>query len=236
MKALKICVLFALAGLITTKAHAQLPVRSFDEKDLQQLNLDSLKKDFGNHKQIPSEYQVQILTALRYYPELKNVPIEFKIENSCCAPLTTAPKLLSVLRHKQRRSFVITIRNLRNKQLQPILFKNLDFNSQVGVLGHELGHVVDFNRQSTLRLIANGIRHISPKYIDHFEFNTDSICIAHGLGHQLLSWSVYVRKTLYRKNWLGAGDADETTSSRERYMNPSTIKKKIASTSIYHSL
>jgi hypothetical protein len=44
MKPLQICWLFALAGFITTKAFAQQPVESFDEKDLQQLNLDSLKK------------------------------------------------------------------------------------------------------------------------------------------------------------------------------------------------
>jgi hypothetical protein len=236
MKPIKDWLCFVLASLPAFGLYAQEPVKSFNEKELQQADLQHLTKEFGKNKQIPAEYRVQILTALRYYPELKNVPIRFKIEASCCAPLTTTPKLASIFKRKHKRSFVITIRNLRNKELQPILFKNLDFNAQIGVIGHELGHVIDFNRQSTLRLIVNGIRHISPKYIDHFEYSTDSICIAHGLGHQLLSWSVYVRKSLHRKNWLGAGDADETTTLRERYMNPSTIKKRIASTPIYFNL
>jgi len=236
MKRIKALPCFVLVSMLTFVLSAQAPVKSFNEKELEQAGLQKLEKEFGKSKQIPAEYRIQILTALRYYPELKNAPIRFKIESSCCAPLTTTPKLTSIFKRKHKRSFVITIRNLRNKELQPILFKNLDFNAQIGVIGHELGHVTDFNRQSSLRLIVNGIRHISPKYIDQFEYSTDSICIAHGLGHQLLSWSVYVRKSLYRKNWLGAGDADETTSSRERYMNPSTIRKRIAGDPIYHNL
>jgi hypothetical protein len=112
----------------------------------------------------------------------------------------------------------------------------MDFNAQVGIIGHELAHVADFKQRSLLSLIGSGIGHIfSARYIDRFEFRTDSICIAHGLGYQLFSWSNFIRNTMHTKNWQGADNINKMPMMRERYMNPSTIEKYIREMPVYKS-
>jgi hypothetical protein len=119
--------------------------------------------------------------------------------------------------------------------LMPILFQNLPFNAQIGVIGHELGHVIEFSSMVMPKIVEHAASSVSSKYVDHFEYKTDSICIAHGLGYQLLEWSMYVRQTMHKDNWDGADNAHDPMT-RERYMNPSTIKKRINQLPLYQGV
>src|SRR5436853_7397926 len=102
----------------------------------------------------------------------------------------------------------------------------MDFNVQSGIIGHELSHIADFKQRSLLSMIDSGIQHLfSSRYIDRVEFRTDSICLAHGLGYQLLAWSTFIRNTMHTKNWQGAYNTDKMPTMHERYINPSTIEK-----------
>ena len=224
-----------LISVFSFKFHAAQQRLEFQPGSLSEEVLARLQDEFAGNKNIPSEYRQQILIALSFFPELKNTAIDFRIRHTDKAPLTTVPGFWSLWKKPMKRTYVITIRNMRSKTLQPILFENLPFNAQIGVIGHELSHVTDFQGQTFLQLIWGGIQHISYRYIDRFEFKTDSICVAHGLGYQLLAWSEYVRQSLHRNNWIGAGSEPETCSGRERYMNPSTILKRIQSEPVYQS-
>jgi hypothetical protein len=183
------------------------------------------------NKQYPSQYEKQILIALSYYPELRDRHIIFRIRNRH-TPLSTRSTWRGLLQPKHKRRFVITISDKTEPFLEKILFKNLPFNAQVGVIGHELGHVTDFSRMSFAKILQHATRHVSPRYVDRFEFRTDSICIAHGLGYQMLDWSVYVRTALHRMDWIGP-DKAHNPMNKERYMNPSTIIKRIEENPAY---
>ena len=74
--------------------------------------------------------------------------------------------------------------------------------------------------------------HLSKKSIDGFEYKTDMICIEHGLGYQLLSWSKEVRLKLNLIQWKGIKQLQE--NGRERYMNPESITKVISESKIYN--
>jgi hypothetical protein len=116
--------------------------------------------------------------------------------------------------------------------LMPLLFKHLSFNALLGALGHELAHVADFQSKTTWDIIGHAVKNVSARYIDRFEFNTDAICIAHGLGYQLLEWSSFVRATMHTVNWLGP-DYAHRPKNRERYMNPSTISARMKELPMY---
>ena len=187
--------------------------------------IDSLK-EFGNNKVIPPQYEKPILTALSYFPELKKVHIVFQIKKAY-TPVSTKPNFAGVFKRKDHRTYIITISNQTIDTLKPLLLQNLTFEQQVGVIGHELSHVVDFNSKNFPQTLGVGIGHISNRYLDKMEFNTDRICIQHGLGKYLLVYSKHVRETMHVHNWRGGDYVNKGNGNGkyERYMNPDTIEK-----------
>src|SRR6186713_1894359 len=182
--------------------------------------------EFGNKKEIPPQFEKPILTALSYFPELKNVHIVFRIKKAYSS-LTTKPNFAGVFKRKDHRTYIITISNETIDTLRPLLLQNLTFEQQVGVIGHELSHVVDFNSKNFPQTLGVGIGHISKKYLDKMEFNTDRSCIQHGLGKYLLAYSKHVREIMHVHNWRGSDYVNKGNGNGkyERYMNPDTIEK-----------
>lgn len=183
---------------------------------------------------IPEEIKTAALLALTYYPELQDVKIVFRFRNKI-TPLSTRPQLLNFLRPKHKHAFVITISRKTIKQIKPILFFNLPFNAQVGVLGHELAHILEFSQKSKSQLIALFFKNLKSSNTDRFEFNTDRVCIDHGLGYQLYDWSAYVREALQIKEWKGAAFDGDTSMVNQRYMNPQTIHFFMQKNEMYYS-
>jgi sugar lactone lactonase YvrE len=183
----------------------------------------ALKNEFGRNKEYPAEYEEQILTALSHFSELKDTKIIWEIKETY-TPLSTKPEIKTVLKRKDRRSYVITISNKTIDTLKHLLYANLSFDEQVGIMGHELSHVLDFKSKNLLQSFVNLISHLNPKIIDKMEFKTDMICIQHGLGNQLMAYSSHVRRAMHVHNWRGVDYVLESNDHLERYMNPSTIE------------
>ncbi|MEO0526290.1 MAG: hypothetical protein AAFZ89_03635 [Bacteroidota bacterium] len=217
----------------TAIAYTQLPVAFFKAEDH-----DSVRyAKYGTNKKIPKEIRNQALTALSFYPELKPAKVVFRLRKRK-TPLASRPQIWSVFKKKKNRTYVITISTKSNEQLSPILFFNLPYNAQIGVLGHELGHTAEYNTKSTFQLIGLSFKLLKSKNTDAFEFNTDRICIAHGLGYQLYDWSAYVRKVLNITVWRGADNPlpQKNAPIDQRYMNPETIEKFIKEDPIYRNM
>ena len=172
------------------------------------------------NKQMDSTYKQQISGALLFYPELKDVKIKFKIKKTI-VPLSARPRVWATFQKPKNRKYLIVISSASIGKLEPILLKNLSFNAQVGVLGHEISHIADFNQRKGLYFVKLLFMQFSKKAMDIFENNTDKRTIEHGLGYQLLAWSTEVRQNLKIKEWGGA--TKNGIQERERYMSPETI-------------
>ncbi len=183
-----------------------------------------------SNKNIPFEFNDAIHMALQFYPELSKTNVKYKIRKSK-SPLAARPTFWAVFRKTSKRKYIITISSYTNVKLTPILMKNLSFNSQVGVIGHELAHIDFYNSKSGIYFIGLALKHFSKRAIDKFEFNTDKRCIQHGLGFQLLNWSTEIREKLDLKQW---GGSNSPKGKRERYMNPITIINYMNTLPIYN--
>lgn len=177
-------------------------------------------------RKIPAAYKTEILAAYAHFPELKDVPVSFRLRKSACT-LKTKPSFFSLFRSKEHRRYVIIISNKTAKAIEPISLNKLPEEARIGVLGHELSHVADFSTKSFAQSARCLIGHLSPTYLDRFEFHTDELCIRHGLGKELEAWSAYVRQTMHTANWRGSKYAKKGESASERYMNPETIETYI---------
>lgn len=143
VKYLKITLGIALLVLFANDLNAQEIIKEFKQDSLTQDNLASLRSRFRDNKVLAPKYEIQILIALSYFPELKDTKIKFRIKNST-TPLTTRPTLYSMFRSAKKRTYIITISEKSTKYLDTILLRNLNYNAQIGVLGHELCHVSDY--------------------------------------------------------------------------------------------
>lgn len=230
----KLLLVFILIYVNKPSASCQVPTRYFDPDSISENYLSELKKEYGRYKKYPSRYEKQILIALSYYPELKQTPVIFRIRRRHTTAFTRAT-WAGLFEVPGKRHFVITLSRKSERLLDPLLFKNLPFNAQIGVIGHELAHVTDFASMTTMQILHHAIKNISRSYIDRFEYNTDAICIMHGLGYQLLTWSSFVREKMNRQNWSGP-DYAHRILTKERYMNPTTILEKMKQLAIYQPL
>lgn len=183
----------------------------------------ALADEFGRNKELPAGYEEQVLIALSHFPELKNTKIKWVIKEAY-TPLSTQPEMKSLLKRKDKRAYVITISNKTIDTLKHLLYSNLAFDEQVGIMGHELSHVLDFKSKNLLQSFGNLIGHLSPAFLDRMEYNTDMICIQHGLGNELHAYSTHVRNKMHVHNWRGVDYVYENNEKPERYMNPSTIE------------
>ncbi|MEO1434053.1 MAG: hypothetical protein AAFV80_00860, partial [Bacteroidota bacterium] len=115
-----------------------------------------LLERFGQQKQLPEGYEKQALLALSFYPELKLTDIEFRLGDYGFAH-TCRPKILPLLNPLGKRKYLITISRSLDGPLQATLFGALPFEAQVGVLGHELAHILDYESKSAAGLIKDGV-------------------------------------------------------------------------------
>ncbi|HSC39768.1 MAG TPA: hypothetical protein VLD19_17910, partial [Chitinophagaceae bacterium] len=161
------------------------------------------------------DYRPQLLQAFSHFPELTHTAIQIRIKHAY-SPLSTRPRWSTIFRSRDKRAYIITISDSSVSKLAPILFMRLTYEAQVGVLGHELSHVADFSHKRLFGLIRIGVGHLSGRYLDRFEYKTDSLCIEHGLGNYLLAWSIFVREALQLAYWRGADSINRPVIARER--------------------
>lgn len=225
------CIL-SFVVLVPSILSAQKIEKEFSSVSFNVEQLQELKREFGTYKIIPLVYETQILIALSYFPELKNTYIEFRLKKKE-TPLSSRTRLSGLLQSANKRKYLVTISQETKQYLTPILFKNLHFNGQIGVLGHELSHIADYTNKGFGKMGQIIVIEVfSKKKVDTFEYNTDLACINHGLGYQLLDWSSSVRNSLGRENWRGANNVKANTKN-ERYMNPKTIMQIMSNLTIY---
>jgi hypothetical protein len=222
-------------------ASAQQPHKIFLPEDFSSEAIKNLSVQAGSNKKLPPGYEKQALIALSFYPELKNIGIEFRFEK-LKSTLKAYPTLASSLfRSAAKRTYVVAICHDYSPGMEPIIFKNLPFNAQIGILGHELAHIADFVSKTKWNMTGVVLTNLSEKKTDKFEFKTDSIAIAHGLGWQLLDWSEFVRSTLKIQSYRGiqyyikTKKKNKIPSDKEKYMNPATIRKFMMLNPIYSS-
>lgn len=159
-----------------------------------ELDLQSLREEFGQHKRIPKKYEKEILLALSRYPELKRTRIQFKLAKEASVPYGTKPTLLSCFLPSRQRTYVVTILEKADKPEKDALLKKCTEEMRMAVLGHELAHVKQYSGRSAAQLLRMLLLYsTSDKKKRVIERNADKQTIKIGLGKELLAHARYLR-------------------------------------------
>ena len=151
--------------------------------------LDDLRSEFGANKTIPVEVELEALVALSHFPELKTTPIEFAYKDQCEFLITKPRNKLFTSRKKRTYRILMTT---NKDHTQGMVIDLVAFNALVGVIGHELAHVLDYSGKSMLSTAKTGFRYsTSKKYRRKLERATDIATVDHDLGYQLFRIRIY---------------------------------------------
>jgi hypothetical protein len=189
-------------------------VREYFENDI--IDLDSLKKLYGENKSFISSYEKQSLIALSYYPELQMVHIEF-IFGNINTTMSCRPTFKSMLYGE--RHYQIFINN--NPEFEGILLQDVPFNAQIGVIGHEFAHVFDYETRSFTGVLQRGLNYLTRNGKKTYERSIDKLTIQKGLGWQLYDWADF---SMYKSEKATDKYKD---FKRDIYMSPEEIKAEI---------
>ena len=156
-------------------------------------DLDSLIAIIGDNKGLPPGFEVAAAIAYSAYPELKEVKIDMVLTQKG-APMESNFNLWSmIVPGKKNRQYRILL-NDSQAGYDPIFLRNLPFDAQVGILAHELGHVVYYHKLNLLKIGRWGLSYLQDsEYRATHERTTDLMPIYHGLGSQIYQYAYYVR-------------------------------------------
>ncbi|WP_117882296.1 hypothetical protein [Aureibaculum luteum] len=145
-------------------------------------------------KIIPNSIKEDVDKALSFYPELENTSIAFKIKKNIKKSTMQAQPIWDFLwKSRKNRAYVILISSTFKIEGQE--FTTLDIPSEVfiGWIGHELGHIMDYQRRSKLNLILFGINYlISTKSIRNAERTADTFAVSHGMARYILATKDFI--------------------------------------------
>ncbi len=164
-------------------------VKQYEKADYAS-RLDSMIVACPPNIQLSEGFELVALLALQYYPELMDLSIEFKYTNFNTT-MACRPKGWTAFKRKDR-AYRIYIN--KRKEFEGIYLHDVPFNAQVGVFGHELAHIVDYERRGRLGLIGRAIDYLAKSSKSAFEKEVDRITIERGLGWQCLDFVNYVHK------------------------------------------
>jgi len=202
---------------ITTQFHpaiAQNSMSNYLLKDSFENHLTLLKENYGMNKTIPPALETECLTALQFYPELKNVHIIFRFGNASTT-MSSRPTVSSLVRNRKERTYIVTI-NQNGASKLGLKWNELSFNEIVGWFGHELGHILHYSQKTNGGIIWMGYKYSFARYKRKMERFTDQLAIDHNLGFALYDGTEYT---------LNCSKAKKSYKNKSRrfYLKPDEI-------------
>ena len=131
------------------------------------------------------------LIALDKYPELADANIHFLSQGRAKHWAHKAvPRISTLLLPAKYRTYQIWIAEDQYGTLVSTLFKNLSADAQVGVLCHELAHVLDYKEKNSIEMIWFGLKYWwSDQYKAVYERATNCVALDRGVRSEILTWT-----------------------------------------------
>ena len=100
---------------------------------------------------IPEIIEKETLKALSYYPDLKDTKIELRFKkNIKKSTMQARPSFASFFRSRKNRSYLILISETFKISDTTFLTKDIPSDILIGWIGHELGHIMDYQNRDKL--------------------------------------------------------------------------------------
>ena len=143
---------------------------------------------------IPKSIENEALKALSFYPELNecNIEIRFK-KNIKKSTMQARPTFQSFFKKRSNRSYVILISETFKISDKQFTTKDIPSNILIGWIGHELGHIMDYQNRDNINLISFGVNYLfSDSFIVEAERTADTYAVAQGMENYILATKNFI--------------------------------------------
>ena len=149
---------------------------------------------FCNNKKIPAEIERNVLTALSFYPELRKTSIDFIFKKNIKSSVMQAqPVFSTLLRKRKNRRYRINISAHFNLIYADMPILEIPDTVFVGWIGHELGHILDYESKTNAEIVSFGYRYLfQPTFVKHAEMVADSLAVERGMGHYIVATKRFI--------------------------------------------
>ncbi|WP_019038618.1 hypothetical protein [Psychroflexus tropicus] len=166
----------------------------------------------------PDSIKNEINAALEFFPQLNGVKITFKFKSDIKkSTMQAQPDFKSLLSPRSKRKYYIFISEkfkISGKEFKTI---NVPKDVMIGWIGHELGHILDYENRGTFNLIWFGIRYLYVEnHIVEAERAADTFAVNQGMEDYILKTKNFI---------LNHADIDKDYKKRIQryYLSPEEI-------------
>ena len=147
------------------------------------------------NKTVPTAIEKQVRQALAHYPELTGTTIRFVFTDRLNTSIMAArPTFGSLFRKKENRVYNILINptfKLGNGDTPSV--GRIPDSVMVGWLGHELGHIMDYEQKSRWGIMAMGVSYtLSKNYIRKAERRADRHAVDRRMADYLIAKKSFI--------------------------------------------
>ncbi|TLV00221.1 hypothetical protein [Dyadobacter luticola] len=147
---------------------------------------------YRSNKTIPKIIENEVLKALSFYPELRDTCIHFVFKRRIRKSVMQAqPKFSTMLSGK--REYNINISAMFRLTTSAIPIHQIPSDIMVGWIGHELGHIMDYESKSVAQMARFGLGYLfSASFIKQAERAADTYAVNHGLGRYIVQTKHFI--------------------------------------------
>jgi hypothetical protein len=170
----------------------------------------------------PDSIKKEVELALNYFPQLEYVNITFKFKRDIKkSTMQAQPDFKSLFTLRAKRRYYIFISEKFKISGQE--FETVDIPSDIitGWIGHELGHILDYEERGTLNLIWYGIKYLYlENHIRDAERSADTFAVNQGMEDYILKTKNFI---------LNHADIDPDYRKRIKkyYLSPEEIMQLV---------
>ena len=151
-------------------------------------------RQFAENKEIPATIEANVLQALSFYPELKTTNIRFIFkENIRGSVMQAQPVFRTLLRSRKKRRYRVNISSYFRLISTQMPIVSIPDEVMIGWIGHELGHILDYEQKSAGQLASFGYRYfVSPTYVKQAEMIADTLAVERGMGKYIIATKRFI--------------------------------------------
>lgn len=156
-------------------------------------------------------------SAAKQFPELNGYTIEVKRKH-IGTMMAARPTSDFIFRKKESRKYVIFITDKPDMHADSVYAK-MSYNAELGIIGHELSHILDYRLKNNWQMICFGIKYVFNKKT--IEAETDLTAVRRGFGKDLVEYNRYIHRSPHvskryllkkKKFYLTASEIEENIS------------------------